>query len=85
LASKKKQLEELTNKMSQPGFWDRQETAQAVISQLSALKSLVDPMEELQREVKDLAELYEMAAEEGDADELTQLEDDAKRLERAAR
>jgi peptide chain release factor 2 len=82
LANKKKQLGELTEKMSKPGFWDRQEAAQAVVGQLSALKSLVDPMEELQREVKDLAELYELAAEEGDADELTQLEEDARRLER---
>jgi peptide chain release factor 2 len=81
LANKRKQLEELTHRMSQPGFWDKQEAAQAVVSQLSMLKSLVDPMEELQREVKDLAELYELAAEESDADELTQLEADARRLE----
>jgi peptide chain release factor 2 len=82
LPSKKKQLEELGNKMSRPGFWDNQEVAQGVVSQLSALKAFVEPVEELQHEVKDLAELYELAAEEDDAEELAQLEEDLGSLER---
>ena len=68
--------------MSKPGFWDQPEAAQGVVTQLSALKALVEPVEELQREVKDLAELYEMATEEDDAEELVQLEEDFDRLER---
>ncbi|OHB67255.1 MAG: peptide chain release factor 2 [Planctomycetes bacterium RBG_13_62_9] len=68
--------------MSKPGFWDHQESAQSVVSQLSALKSVVEPVEELLREVKDLGELYELAAEENDTDELAQLEEDAHSLER---
>jgi len=68
--------------MSTPGFWDNQERAQSVVAQLSAVKAVVDPVEELQREVKDLAELYELASEENDADELAQLEQDAKALEK---
>ncbi len=82
MPSKKKQLEELGNKMSKPGFWDRPEAAQAVVSQLSALKAVVEPVEEMLREVKDVAELCELAADEGDADELTQLEEDVKALDR---
>jgi peptide chain release factor 2 len=66
--------------MSKPGFWDNQESAQGVVTQLSAIKSVVEPMEELQREVKDLTELYTMAAEENDAEELAQLERDVKLL-----
>jgi len=65
-----------------PGFWDNQEKAQVVVSQLSALKAVVEPVEELQREVKDLAELYELAADEDDAGELAQLEKDVKTLEK---
>jgi len=68
--------------MSKPGFWDSQETAQNVVTQLSALKSVVEPVEELQHEVKDLAELYELAAEEGDTEELAQLEEDLKSLDK---
>ena len=82
MPTKKKQLEELGNKMSRPGFWDHQESAQAVVGQLSTLKAVIEPVEELQREVKDLAELYQLAAEEDDADELSQLEEDLGSLER---
>ena len=82
MPGKKSRLEELGNKMSKPGFWDNQETAQAVVSQLSALKAVVEPVEELQHEMKDLAELYELAADEGDTEELAQLEEDANSLER---
>jgi len=75
-------LENLGNRMSRPGFWDNQEAAQSVVGQLSALKAIVEPVEELQREVKDLAELYQLAAEEGDMEELGQLEEDLSALER---
>jgi peptide chain release factor 2 len=80
LPGKKAQLSELENRMSKPGFWDNQESAQGVVTQLSAIKAVVEPMEELQREVKDLAELYALAAEENDAEELTQLERDVVSL-----
>jgi peptide chain release factor 2 len=78
-------LEELSAKMSMPGFWDHQEKAQMVVSQLSALKAVVEPAEELQREVKDLVELYELAAEEDDANELAQLEQEVQVLEKQCR
>ena len=68
--------------MAQPGFWDHPEKAQSIATQLSALKSVVEPVEELQHEVKDLAELHEMATEERDEEELAQLEEDVGALER---
>jgi hypothetical protein len=64
LHSKKHQLEQLGQKMSQPGFWGNQEAAQVVVGQLSALKAMVEPVEELEHEVMDLAELYELAPTE---------------------
>ena len=71
--------------MSVAGFWDNQETAQALVSRLSALKAVIEPAEELISEVGDLAELFEMAVE-SDPEELTQLESDlaalAKRCEK---
>ncbi len=82
MPNKKGQLEELGNKMARPGFWDHPEAAQGIVSQLSALKAVVEPVEELQHEVKDLAELYELAAEEGDAEELAQLQEDFNILQR---
>jgi len=79
LPNKKSQLQELEQKMAKAGFWDNPNTAQSVVSQLSALKSVVEPVEELQREVKDLTELFELAAE-ADREELGQLEDDLAAL-----
>ena len=82
LPGKKSQLEKLEKKMAEPGFWDEPDKAQRIVSQLSALKSVVGPVEELLREVKDLAELFDLAAAESDPDELAQLEDDLGELQK---
>jgi len=66
--------------MSKAGFWDNPDTAQSVVSQLSALKSVIEPVEEMQREVKDLQELFELALAESDKDELVQLAEDLDAL-----
>ena len=65
--------------MSRAGFWDNPEAAQAIISQLSALKGIVEPAEELHREVKDLKELVEIVSQ-SDQQELEQLEGDLNEL-----
>jgi peptide chain release factor 2 len=80
LSNKKTALGELEKKMSGEGFWDNPETAQSVVTQLSALKSVIDPFEEIQREVQDLSELFDLAAAESAEDELAQLEDDLANL-----
>ncbi len=74
LPGKKSKLQTLENKMAQEGFWDNPEKAQSVVSQLSALKSIIEPVGEIQREVRDIYELFELAAD--DNDELKQVEDD---------
>jgi len=62
--------------MSREGFWDNPDSAQSTVSQLKALKSIIEPVEEIHREVKDLQELFDLAAAESDQDELRQLEED---------
>ena len=73
-SGKKLLLQKLEARISRPGFWDNPEAAQAVVSQLSAVKAVVEPVEELQHEVKDIQELFELAASESDQDELAQLD-----------
>ncbi|MFB0554147.1 MAG: peptide chain release factor 2 [Phycisphaerae bacterium] len=80
LSNKKSQLEKLEDRMSKEGFWDNPDTAQSVVSQLSALKTVIEPVEEIEREVKDLKELFELATAESDQDELVQLADDVGAL-----
>jgi peptide chain release factor 2 len=48
-------------KMAEPGFWDNQEAAQAVISSVSAMRAKINPMKELEKLVGDLEVLREMA------------------------
>jgi len=80
LSNKKSTLGKLEKKMVGAGFWDNPDTARSVVSQLSALKSVIEPAEKIQREVEDLRELFELAAAESDKDELIQLEDDLANL-----
>jgi len=80
LSNKKSQLQKLEKGMAEAGFWDNPDTAQRIVSQLSALKSVVEPVEEIHRSAKDLAELFDLAVAESDVEELEQLEDDLGEL-----
>ncbi len=56
--------------MSEVGFWDNPDTAQSVVSQLSVLKSIIEPVQEVQQEVNELRELFELAIEGSAQDDL---------------
>ena len=68
--------------MSQPGFWDTPDAAQKVVTQLSAVKSVIGPVLEVEKAVKDMSDLFELAAEENDADTLASIEADLENLEK---
>jgi peptide chain release factor 2 len=74
LAGKKAQLEQLQAKMSNPGFWDNQERAKSIVAELSTLKAIVEPIQELHRQVGDLQELFDLAA--GNSEEMILLEEE---------
>jgi len=65
--------------MAQANFWGNPDSAQAVVAELSALKAIVGPVEEMQRETRDLEELFELAIE-SDEEEVKELEDDLTEL-----
>jgi len=81
LPTKKSQRQELEGKLSVPGFWDNRETAQATVSQISALKAVIEPAEEVLLEISDTAELFEMAAAESDAETLKHIEQQLPELQ----
>lgn len=66
--------------MSAADFWDNQEAAQPVVRRLSALKQMVEPVEDALTEVAELQELSEMAAAEADRQMLEQIQQDLIRL-----
>ncbi len=78
MPNKKSQLQKLEKTMAKAGFWDNPDKARTVVSELSALKSVIEPAEEIQREVKDIQELSELAADE--EEELKQVQDDLNAL-----
>ncbi len=82
MPNKQTELQALEKKMSQQGFWDNQETAQATVGRLSALKATIEPIKEALVNAKDLQELFELATEEKDTEILEQIEKDLQQLEK---
>jgi peptide chain release factor 2 len=82
LSAKKSQRSTLEQKMSQAGFWDNPEAAQKIVSELSALKSVIEPVKEALAGIGDLAELFEIAAAESDQQTLESLADDMEGLKK---
>ncbi len=66
----------MEEKISEAGFWDDPDTAKGVVSQLSAVKSIIEPVEQVTSAAGDLRELFELAAEEDDAETLESIEQD---------
>ena len=66
--------------MAEAGFWDNPDKAQSVVSQLSALKSTIEPVQEIQDSVKNLSELFDLASAESDEEMLSQIEKDFDEL-----
>jgi len=80
LPSKISQRAKLEEKMARAGFWDDPEKAKSVVSELSAVKSIIEPVKEVTGAGRDLAELFELAAEENDAETLASTENELAQL-----
>lgn len=68
--TKQKQLAQLDNRMSEPGFWNNQSAAQKLIAEGNQIKTLVNPLLAHARRLDDLCALAELVqdAPEGSAD-----------------
>jgi peptide chain release factor 2 len=63
---KQEMIANYEEKMTAPDFWDDNERAQSLISELNAVKSVVEQYEKLNAEKEDLQAMLELAEEEGD-------------------
>lgn len=68
--------------MAEPGFWDNPDAAKAVVSKLSAVKALIEPVLAAQVQSRDMAELFEMAVEENDTETIEQITTELAELEK---
>jgi peptide chain release factor 2 len=53
--------------MSAPDFWNNRERAQTEVEEVARLRSLINPFQELEREIEDFGALQQLAEEESDA------------------
>lgn len=68
--------------MNATNFWDNPEAAQKVVSENSALKAVINPVEVATSTINDLKELFEMAIEEDDEDTIAAVEADLEKSEK---
>ncbi|GBE66219.1 peptide chain release factor 2 [Mycobacterium sp. MFM001] len=73
-------IEKLEHEASDPHLWDDQSRAQKVTSELSHTQGELRRVEELRRRLDDLPVHYELAAEEGSAEELAEADAELKAL-----
>jgi peptide chain release factor 2 len=66
--------------MTEPGFWDNQETAQAVVKELKQEKAVVEGYTATRQRVADAAELLALAEEEKDEATLGEVADSLPKL-----
>ncbi|CAM4237096.1 Peptide chain release factor 2 [Mycobacterium basiliense] len=76
----KSRIEKLEHEASDPNLWDDQARAQKVTSELSHTQGELRRIEELRQRLDDLPVLYELAAEEDEADALAEADTELKAL-----
>ena len=84
-------LKELEAKMGEPGFWDNQDVANEIISELKSIKARIDPVQEVAAKIEDTQVLWDMAQEMDDGDtreevdaQISGLHQDLDKLETAS-
>lgn len=75
------EIDELQAEVGAPDLWDDQENAQRVTARLSSLQGQVERVESLRSRLADVEVLIELAADEGDADSLSEAASEVQRLE----
>jgi peptide chain release factor 2 len=73
-------IEKLEHEASDPHLWDDQAHAQKVTSELSHTQGELRRVEELRQRLDDLPVMYELATEEGGADDVAEADAELKKL-----
>jgi len=67
--------------MTDPNFWNDQETAQKTISEMNGLKELVQAFDQNEENLDNAEVSYELVKEEEDEDLRAELENEVKNIE----
>ena len=79
--SKNKRITELENEMLDGNFWNDKEHSDSVVSELNNLKSIINSVSQVKKEISDALELIEMLKLESNDDVKKELEDSITNLE----
>nr|WP_255298482.1 peptide chain release factor 2 [Brevibacillus dissolubilis] len=82
LPVKQERIGELEERMLAPDFWDDNDAAQKTISEMNALKSLVEKMSKLDSSYEDLQVMLELVIEEGEDSMIQELYDSTQALKK---
>ncbi|HHH76082.1 MAG TPA: peptide chain release factor 2 [Phycisphaerae bacterium] len=75
--TRKEKMAQLEKRMGLPGFWDNQEAAQIVVTELKTVKALVAPITDLMAKIEDIIVLHELAIEAESAEDLAEAQKDS--------
>jgi peptide chain release factor 2 len=76
----RERITKLEHEASDPNLWDDQTRAQKVTSELSHTQGELRRVEELRQRLDDLPVIYELATEEGDADDVAEADTERRKL-----
>jgi len=82
VAAKQRELEAITARMAEPGFWDNADAAQQTVQELKRLKAVVEPLDDLSGRVDSARDIRGMLAEDNDAAMRAELDDEIVRIAR---
>ena len=75
-------LEELNRLISEPGFWDDADKANATMAEIAGLKNGIEGFDNLQRQYDDIGALIEMAEEENDESMISEISDELEKYKK---
>ncbi|QPS45593.1 MULTISPECIES: peptide chain release factor 2 [Burkholderia] len=78
---KSERLVEVNKQLEDPNVWNDSKNAQALGREKKSLESVVTTLTELDNDLRDAQDLFDLAHEEGDEDTLVATESDAAKLE----
>src|SRR3954468_15189822 len=70
--------------MGATDFWDNQEVAKPIISELKQIKAAIEPIEAMLREIDDVRALYQLGQEAGDEASLAEADQTLAAVEKKA-
>ncbi len=70
--------------MGQMGFWDHPEKARTVVGEMKVLKAVIDPLDEVLRDIDDVRALHQLGTEADDADSVEEADRELATVEKKA-